>query len=443
MMHPESRPASRQVSVLFPGLRRQEIGPVLLSALLFFLILCGYYILRPIREEMGLAGGVHNLPRLYLVNLGVMLLLAPVFGAVASRWPRRVFLPAVYLFFMADMLAFFVLMQVLPETSQMTLGRVFYVWISVYNMWTVSLFWAFMADGFGLGRSKRLFGIIAVGGSLGAVMGSGITARLVGSIGVPYLILVSAFLMGVAAGLVGYLGRRLAWAADRDPVANRPESPDRGRFWSGFSRLVQSPYLLAAGGYILLYTVTSTFLYFQQAEIVAAAALERAARTRIFARMDLWVNILTLGTQVFLTGRLITAWGVGRVLMILPVLTALGFAALGAAPTLATLVVFQVLRRTANYALGKPARETLYTVVGRDQKYKVKSLLDTFVYRGGDALGSVAYAAVAGIMGLSGVAFLTVPLGVLWCILGSYLGRKQNEFGRIAVVSSPQQGAGK
>lgn len=416
------------------GIRREDMAPALVSALLFFLILCGYYILRPIREEMGLAGGVRNLPQLYLVNLAVMLALAPVFGAVASRWSRRVFVPAVYLFFMSNMLIFFVLMQVLPVKNELALGRVFYVWVSVYNMWAVSLFWSFMADGFGLERSKRLFGVIAVGGSLGAVLGSGITARLVDVIGVPYLILVAAVLMTAAAALIRHLGGQLVWQGTSATAASEPQ---RGKFWSGLTELVRSPYLSVVAGYILLFTITSTFLYFQQAEIISAHITDRAARTQIFARMDFWVNVLTLGTQLFLTGRLIAGWGVSRVLMFLPVLTVIGFAVLGASPTLAVLVVFQVGRRAANYALSKPARETLYTIVSRDQKYKVKSFIDTFVYRGGDAIGSQIFSALSRVMSLSGIAFVAVPVALLWSFFGFYLGKKQKELGEAQTPAGP------
>ncbi len=423
------------VTTLF-GIQKDEIRPALLSALLFFLILCGYYILRPIREEMGLAGGVRNLPNLYLVNLGVMLALAPVFGAVAARWSRRVFVPAVYLFFMANMVAFFVLMRVMPERHSIALGRVFYVWVSVYNMWAVSLFWAFMADRFALQRSKRLFGMIAVGGSLGAVLGSGITARLVAVVGVPYLILVAAALMLGAAWLVRYLGHQTAAVVPTGGV-EQGGRPDRGHFWSGFTQLVRSPYLSAAAGYILLFTILSTFLYFQQAEIVSQAAIGRAERTGIFARIDLWANVLTFSLQIFFTGRLISGWGVGRVLMILPAVYMVGFTALGASPVLKVLVLFQVLRRAANYALSKPARETLFTVVSRDQKYKVKSFIDTFVYRGGDVIGSQTYAVIIGKVGLSGLAVVTVPLALLWCLGGYYLGRKQEQLGRAAEVAAP------
>ncbi len=193
----------------FFAIKKGELKPALMSGLLFFLILCGYYILRPLREEMGLAGGVRNLPWLYLANLGFMLALAPVFGAVATRWARRTFVPAIYFFFMANMLMFFIAMKVIPVEKQLFLGRVFYVWVSVYNMWAVSMFWAFMADGFGLESGKRLFGLIAVGGSLGAVLGSSITSLLVEIVGRPNLILVSSAFMLAAALVVIRLGRMI------------------------------------------------------------------------------------------------------------------------------------------------------------------------------------------------------------------------------------------
>ncbi len=411
----------------FTGIREEELGKAALSALLFFLILCGYYILRPLREQMGLAGGVRNLPALYLINLGVMLALAPVFGAVASRWARRTFIPAVYLFFMSNMLIFFVLNQIVPAADQVTLGRVQYVWISVYNMWAVSLFWAFMADNWGLERSKRIFGFIFVGGSVGAITGSSITALLIEPVGQGNLILVSAALMLCAAVILHRLGRDLPAASPKTtPAVGR--GPDRGHFWSGLSEFVSSPYLLAIGLYMFLFTVLSTFLYFQQAEIVDAAGLSPAHKTQIFARLDLTVNILALGFQLFLTGRLISGWGVGRVLLILPVVSVLGFAALSLSPVLAVLVVFQVLRRAGNYALAKPARETLYTIVNRDQKYKAKSFIDTFIYRGGDALGSVVFRALGNLgLGLAGIAMVAVPAAMLWGCTGLYLGKKQKQ----------------
>jgi len=359
------------------GIEESELRLALISGLLFFLILCGYYILRPLREEMGLNGGIRNLPWLYLANLGIMFALAPVFGAVATRWARRFFLPAVYLFFMINMLGFFVAMKVVPETGQVLLGRIFYVWVSVYNMWAVSLFWAFMADLYGLASSKRLFGVIAVGGSLGAVLGSSITSLFVEIVGRPNLILVSAVFMLMASLTVIQLGRPLSAT-----VTTSESSRNRGHFWSGMTEFIRSPYLLAIGAYLFLFSLSSTFLYFEQAEIIDAAVSTREAKAQIFANIDVWVNVLTFFIQIFITGRLISRLGVGAVLLILPVLTVIGFLGLSIAPVLPVLVAFQVLRRATNYALSRPARETLFTIVSRDQKYKAKSFIDTFVYRG-------------------------------------------------------------
>lgn len=419
----------------FTGVREEEIAPAALAGVLFFVILCGYYMVRSLREEMGLAGGVENLPWLYLANLGTMLALAPVFGAVATRWSRRTFVPGVYLFFLSNMLVFFVLMRTLPPAAEVVLGRVFYVWISVYNMWAVSLFWAFLADGFGLEKSKRLFGFIAVGGTLGAILGSGFTALVVDLIGRAYIILVSAVFMLAAALIFRRLGTLLGFAAPG--AESRAAHEDRGTAWSGIREFFSTRYLLAIGLYLFLFTLASTFLYFEQARIVDAAAATRTDKAQIFASIDLWSNVLTLAAQIFLTGRLISAWGVGRVLLILPALSTLGFLALGAAPVLPVLMAFQILRRAANYAFARPARETLYTILDRDQKYKAKSFIDTFVYRGGDLLGASAFTALAALgLGLSGIAFVAAPPAVLWGAIGVYLGRKQR---RLADSREPKR----
>ena len=414
------------------GVKEDELGLALASGLLFFLILTGYYILRPLREEMGLAGGVENLPYLYLVNLGVMLLMAPAFGWVATRWSRGRFVPGIYLFFMLNLLVFYGLLRGRTGGSDITLGRVFFVWISVYNMWAVSLFWAFMADGFVLERGKRLFGFISVGGSAGAVLGSTITAALVDSVGRVNLVLVSAAFLFAAAAMCHRLGRVFAGRAgdedDRRPLAPAPTAVAS---WRGVTAFVSSPYLLMIGAYIFLYTLSATFLYFQQAQIVDANVIGRAARARVFANIDQWTNILTFTLQLFLTGRLIGRLGVGTVLMILPLAAVAGFTALSFAPVLPVLIVFQVVRRAGSYALSRPARETLFTIVDREQKYKAKSFIDTFVYRGGDVLGAGIFAALGGLgLSLGAIALVAVPPAILWAVCGRWLGRRQERLAR-------------
>ena len=405
------------------GVREDEQDVVLLACVFFFCILSGYYVLRPLREEMGLAGGVENLPRLYLVNLGVMLALTPLFGALLKRFPRRRLVPAVYRFFMLCLLVFLGFALRLPDESQIGLGRVFYVGLSVFNMWAVSLFWATMADRIDLVRSKRLFGLIAVGGTLGGIAGAGATTLLVESVGRVKLVLVSVVMLELAVQAVNALWRRPSLR----PTGGGATAPEpRGGVLSGLTAVVRSPYLTGIAGFIVLYSLSSTFLYFVQAQIVHDEAVERVARAALFARIDLWTNLLTLVLQLGLAGRLIPRIGVGATLMLLPLLTAAGFAVLAFAPTYGVVLIFQAVRRAGNYALARPARETLYTIVSVDEKYKAKSFIDTFVYRGGDAVGATVYNVLgrAGV-GVAGVALTAFPLALIWGGVGVVLGAAQ------------------
>ncbi|HKI83031.1 MAG TPA: Npt1/Npt2 family nucleotide transporter, partial [Candidatus Krumholzibacteria bacterium] len=262
---------------------RTELGTVLLAAALFFFLLCSYYILRPLREEMGIAGGTRNLPWLFQITLLATLLATPVFGWMTRRFQSRKFLVYTYRFFGANLLVFLVLLKFLPKGAEIVLGRVFYVWISVFNMFLVSLFWAFMAEGFGLSQSKRLFGIIAVGGSLGATLGAALTAFLVGVLGRVNLILISVILLELAVQIVGVLRRRF----DRKRVETSSTSPQkkppptrsvrsldptpRPSLWEGLLLVIRSRYLLGIAIFLFCYSFASTILYFEQANIVANA----------------------------------------------------------------------------------------------------------------------------------------------------------------------------
>lgn len=408
-------------------LRPGEVAPALESALLFYLVLSAYYVLRPLREEMGLAAGIENLPAMYMGTLAGTVVLVPVIGWLVRRYRREVFLPLVYRFFALNLLGFQLAWRLCDADQTVILGRVFYVWLSVFNMLAVSLFWSFMADGFGYRRSRRLFGLVAIGGTAGAILGSGLTAALVDRIGHGWLMVISAALLEAGVRAVGRLARRFDSAGFRagDPPATDVAGRGRGLL-AGLTLTFTSPYLLAVAAYLFLYSLTSTFLYFQQAHIVDAQALTREGKAALFARIDLWTNLLTLTCELLLTGRLLRRLGTGRVLALMPAGTAIGFAALAAAPGLVTLVVFQVARRAANYALARPARETLFTTVDDDVRYRAKSFIDTFVYRGGDLLGAgtVQALGVAG-LGLGPLAFIAAPLAGLWTWLALYLGRRQ------------------
>ena len=409
----------KQLLIRITDVDEREIRPALLSALLFFTVLGSYYILRPLRDDMGLAGGVRNLPWLYSVNLLVMFLLAPVYGWLASRWPRRRFVPFVYRFFLGSFVVFYLLWRGMPASADIHLGRVFYVWVSVFNMWAVSLFWSIMADQWGLDRSKRVFGFIAVGGTIGAALGSWTTTSLIHSVDRGLLILLAACMLEIVARLAARLVRRAEHAALRG-------SRGRGSTWSGITEIMRSRYLQGIAVYIFLFTVTSTFLYFTKAKIIAEAATDSATRTALFGNIDLWTNLLTLVLQLGFARWLMSRVGVGWTLIVLPIITIIGFASLAIAPIMPILVLFEMIRRSGNYALTRPARETLFTVLPIDQKYKAKSFIDTFVYRGGDMVGALTEKALTSLaLGLAGVAGAVVPIAVLWGGVGLALGAAQ------------------
>jgi AAA family ATP:ADP antiporter len=401
---------------------RPEEGPALAwSFAYFFCLLCGYYILRPLRDEMGIQGGVQALPWVFSATLLAMLAAVPLFGWASARLPRRRLLPAVYGFFLLNLLGFFAALRggAAPEWT----ARAFFVWVSVYNLFVVSVFWSFMVDLWDRGQAKRLFALIAAGGSAGALAGPALTAALARPLGTVNLLLVSAAFLALATLCIF---RLLDWSAARGGTRPRAGEALGGGTWGGLREIAGSPYLLGIAGYMLLYTVLSTFLYFQQARLVADAGMTSEARTGLFASMDLAVNLLALAGQTLVTARLIRRAGVAVALAVVPALTAAGFGVLALVPVLAVAVVFQVLRRAADFAVARPARELLYTVVDREAKYKAKNFIDTVVYRSGDAAGGWAFAGLGALgLALAGIAWVAVPVALLWLGLSVALGRRQ------------------
>jgi len=421
--------------------REGEVAALLLSGAYFFLVLTAYYILRPIRDEMGYSGGIENLAWLFTGTLAGTLLLHPLYASLVARLPRRRFIAYAYRFFILNLIAFFLVLQVTDPKQSVWVGRVFFVWLSVFNLFVVSVFWSFMADLYRPAQGKRLFGVVAVGGTLGAMLGSIITTGLVGVFGAVNLMLVSALFLELAVHLARALDgqeSRIAEEAKAEAVetgevadAARDSSTHSadiigGGITDGIRRVLASPYLLGIAALVLMYAIASTFLYFQRIDVVGRAfAGDSAGRIQLFAMIDLATNALTLVTQIFLTGRLLRWFGVGFGLAFLPLISLIGFGILGAAPVLAVIVVFEVLRRAGNFALARPAREVLYTVLARTDKYKAKNFNDTFVYRAGDQLGSWSYAAFGWLgLGLSGLALTMVPLSFAWLLLALWLGRQ-------------------
>jgi len=393
----------------------------------FFVLLCSYYILRPMRDEMGIAGGVENLQWLFSGTFFAMLAMVPLFGWLTARYSRAVFLPIVYGFFITNLLLFYLLFS--SDLSAAWVARAFFIWVSVFNLFVVSVFWSFMADIFSNRQARRLFGFIAAGGTAGALAGPALTAILVEPLGAANLLLISAALLGWAMFCVRQL---IAWRKaheDSDPVTPLSvDSPLGGSILAGIHLVLKSPYLLGIGLLMLLFTTLATFLYFQQAEIIRDAFADSDQRTAVFASIDFAVNLLTVLIQVFLTGRLVHWLGLSWTLALVPLLLTLGFMALAVSPVLSVLVLVQVVRRAGNYAIMRPSREMLYVVLGREEKYKAKNFIDTTVYRGGDAISAWIYAGLRSLgMGLSGIAWLAVPLAGLWALLAYRLGREQTQ----------------
>jgi AAA family ATP:ADP antiporter len=398
----------------------------------FFCLLAAYYVLRPLRDEMGVAGGVRNLHWLFSATFVVMLAAVPLFGAVVVRLPRHRFIPLVYHFFAANIALFWLLLWM--DVARIEVARVFFVWISVFNLFAVSVFWSFMADLFTSDQGKRLFGFIAAGGSAGALCGPILTVWLVGAIGPVNLLIVAGVLLEAAVLCARGLERTAPErtdAARQTPAAPGAQGAIGGHALSGFVLLLRSPYLAGIALWVLLLSLLGTFLYFTQANLVASASDDPAVRTRIFASIDLAAGILTLLVQVLVTGRLIERFGVGRAAAFLPLVFGIGFAALAATPALALVVAFQALQRTANFALSNPAREVLFTVVDREEKYKAKYLIDGVVFRGGDAFSGWIFNTLrAANLELSSIAMIAVPLAAGWFALALGLGRAQERRAR-------------
>jgi AAA family ATP:ADP antiporter len=385
--------------------------------------------MRPIREQMGVAGGVNNLQWLFTATLAGLLLLNVPFAYLVKTLPRTRFIPITYRFFAANILLFAAVLHFADAAHSVWIGRAFFVWISIFNLFVVSVFWALVVDVFNSEQGKRLFGFIAAAATIGAICGSSITASLARHVPVELLLVGAALLLEVAVLAVRGLSR-LSAALHARPDEHG-ERPIGGNLLAGITHPFKSAYLANISLFILLFAITSTFLYFQQAAVVRDNFHDRASQTAFFAQIDLAVNVLTLIVQLFFTGRIVGLLGIGVTLMALPLLTMFGFTTLALMPAVSTLVVFQVLRRSSDYAVARPTREVLYTVLPREDRYKAKNFIDTVVYRAGDQIGAWSYALVAMLgFGHGALAGIAVALAALWLVNAWWLGRRQDAMAR-------------
>jgi ATP:ADP antiporter, AAA family len=398
----------------------RERSAALWSFAYFFTLLAGYYVLRPLRDQMGIAGGVKNLPWLFTATFVSLLVAQPLYGALVARLPRVRFVPIVYHFFVANLFLFWLLL--IFDVEKVIVARVFFVWVSVFNLFAVAVFWSFMADLFTSEQGKRLFGFIGAGGTAGALLGPVVTIWLSTPLGLVNLLIVAAAFLELAVLCVHRIERVTDGPTEADPRRQRVG----GSAFAALTELIRSPYLLGVAGWVSLLSFGATIAYFAQANIVAATIHGAAAQTRLFAGIDLAVGLLSLATQVFATGRFLKRFGTGIAAAALPAIYVVGFAALAIAPSLSAVVTLQVAQRWMNFAIANPARQVFFTVVGREEKYKAKNLIDVVVYRGSDALYGWVYDSLQALgLKLGAIALCALPVAAGWLVLSTALGRRQ------------------
>lgn len=412
----------RQRAARALGIREDELAPAACGFAFFFFLFCGYFMLRPIRETMGIQAGVNQLQWLFTATFVATLAVVPLFGWLSARVPRATLLTWVYSLFALTMAGFAALLYLRPDS--VWAARAFYVWLSVFNLFVVSIAWSLMADVFRMESAKRLFALIAAGASAGGLCGPLIGALLAGALGPAGLLLLSALLLTATLPLKQWL---LRWRTEtRMEVAPEDmQQPIQGAILAGISRIFQSRFLLGISLLVILLATLNTFLYMEQARLVADAFPTTAERLRVFSALDFTVQTLALLSQLFLSGRIAARLGLRFLLTAVPLAVGVSFLALAAFPVFGVLAAAMILRRAGEYALIRPGREMLFTAVPAEDKYKTKSVIDTVVYRGGDAASGWVKAGVDMLgYGAALIALLGAAVALAAAAVGYGLGAK-------------------
>ncbi len=431
-------PRIRQSATMIEG---NETRAVALSFLFVFILMAAYYILRPVRDSMASDWTDSEIAVLWNIQFFLSTAVVALYGLACSKISFRWLVPAVYIFFAVTFVAFYFGSQFV--TGRVLLNKTFYIWVSLFSLFHVSVFWSFMADLFTKEQSKRLFAFIAAGASAGAAAGPLMAAVLVMGVGNDNLMLLAAGMLALGTPLIFYLQRLKITELGNEAVhADLSAARLGGKWWMGFKDFVTNPFLLAIGAFILLYTAISSFVYFEQTNLLRAYAAEE--RTAILASLAAVVNILTFGLGLFVTGRLVTRLGMPATLALMPIIICAGLLILAFAPILTVLLVLQVTRQAGNYGVTRPAREMLFTSVDRETRFKAKPVIDVAVYRGGDAIWGSTFAMFTDVLGFGMAAMAAIGAGIaaVWAAAGVYLGRVFNRRdGATAEVPGPVRGA--
>lgn len=408
-----------------------ELRATLLSFTFVFVLMTAYFILRPVRDALSSDWSDEQLSWLWTSTFFFSLIAVVVYGAVISRVRFRIIVPGVYTFFAATFVGFYVLGSTLGDND--IVNRAYYVWLSVFSLYHLSVFWTFMSGLYNKEQAKRLFSVIAVGASAGAIVGPSIPTFFADNIGTLNLLLIAAVLLTVPIPIIWALERlRISDLANDDVQADLSgDQKLASNPFSGFTKFVSNPYLLAIGLFILLYVVMNTFIYFELRKMMGD--FDREVRTQIWGSIDLAVNSLALVTALFATGRLATRVGMPATLALIPVLMVGGWVVVALSPALAVLIGLQVVRRAGNYAITRPGREMLFTAVDADTRFKAKPVIDIVVYRGGDVLTAWSYTALTATFGLSlaGIAVISAGVAGVWAVAAIFLGRAYDSSGRV------------
>ena len=404
-------------------IKPNEIRATLLSFSFVFLLMTAYFILRPVRDAMSSDWTDTELSWLWTSTFFFSFLAVSLYGEIISRIKFNYVVPGVYVFFSISFFAFNFLSLILIDPD--IINKIFYVWLSVFSLFHVSVFWSFISNIFSKEQAPRLFGFIASGASIGAILGPSVPILFANQVGTMNLLIIAGIILLIPVPLISWL-EKIQFSELKNHKVNLDETKNtiKKDFLSGFSSLIKNPYLISISLFILFYVVMNTFIYFELRKLLID--FDRDARTQIWASIDLIVNVLAIVTAIFLTGRITTRFGMPTTLALIPVLMVLGWLVVAISPILLFLIGLQIIRRAGNYAITKPGREMLFTLVDNEARYKVKPVIDIVVYRGGDMLTAWFYTFLTATLGLglSGVSIIAAAVASLWALTGLYLGKR-------------------
>ena len=402
--------------------KEKEVKAVIFSFLFVVVLMSAYYILRPVRDAMASDWTDAEVSWLWTLNFFISTAIVALYGVMVSKFRFRLLVPTMYGIFAVSFIIFYALGSVFEDRT--VIDKSFYVWVSVFSLFHISVFWTFMSELFSKEQSGRLFGIIAVGASVGGLIGPSITAFFSVSLGTDNLMLIASMMLFIPIPIIFYLQSLKAKELNNEaldiPISNQSIG---GNPLAGFKMFFSNPYLLSIGLFIFLYTGISSFVYFELKNLLSD--FSRPERSVIWAQMDLAVNILAISTGLFATSRIVTKFGMPITIAMVPVMICIGLLVLAISPLLGVVVVLQVIRRAGNYAVTRPAREMLFTLVNQETRFKAKPVIDIVAYRGGDMLTAWLFTGLTQGLGLGLAAVAAVGAGIasLWALVGIYLGK--------------------